>query len=170
MAAGEALALVYESGREEDLSFEEDFALDIADNLKQLATDSHKYRAKKDRKQQRATFRDILQFIEVIFLSYYFTISYQIVSQSDNVPELQVKFGKEVLVLDTWARRIQYETLCNILGPSINAHLSENELLRAIFELLDPPPSNDIPAYAQHQMERNRKVINYFINGNKEPT
>lgn len=65
MAAGEALALVYESGREENLSFEEDFALEIADTLKQLATDSHKYRAKKDRKQQRATFRDILQFIEV---------------------------------------------------------------------------------------------------------
>lgn len=65
MAAGEALALIYESGREENVAFEEDFALDIADTLKELATDSHKYRAKKDRKQQRATFRDILQFIQV---------------------------------------------------------------------------------------------------------
>lgn len=82
-------------------------------------------------------------------------------SQNDNVPEMQVKFNKEVLLLDTWARRIQYETLCNILGPSINAHLTENDLLRDIFELLDPPPSADIPAYAQHQMERNRKVSIY---------
>lgn len=65
MAAGEALALIYELGREEDGEFEEDFAMDISETLKQLATDSHKYRAKKDRKQQRATFRDILQFIEV---------------------------------------------------------------------------------------------------------
>lgn len=77
---------------------------------------------------------------------------------------MQVKFGKEVLVLDTWARRIQYDSLCNILGPGINAHLTENDLLRDIFELLDPPPTNEIPAHAQHQMERNRKVLNYFIN------
>lgn len=65
MAAGEALALIYESGREESAEFEEDFALDLIESLKELATDSHKYRAKKDRKQQRATFRDILQFIQV---------------------------------------------------------------------------------------------------------
>lgn len=159
MAVGEALALIYESGREEDLSFEEDFAFNVADTLKQLATDSHKYRAKKDRKQQRATFRDILQFIEVVLLIYYLILFIYFFFQNDNVPELQVKFGKEVLVLDTWARRIQYESLCNILGPSINAHLTENELLRDIFELLDPPPSSDMPAYAQHQMERNRKVL-----------
>jgi len=67
MAAGEALALVYEIGRQENDDFEDDFALDLIDTLKQLATDSQKFRAKKDRKQQRATFRDILQFIEVIF-------------------------------------------------------------------------------------------------------
>lgn len=78
--------------------------------------------------------------------------------QNDNVPEVQVKFGKEALFLDTWARRIQYDTLCNILGPSINVHLTENDLLRDIFELLEPPPTSEIPAYAQHQMERNRKV------------
>lgn len=65
MSAGEALALIYESGREEIAEFEEDFALDLIESLKELATDSHKYRAKKDRKQQRATFRDILQFIQV---------------------------------------------------------------------------------------------------------
>ncbi|CAH1982064.1 unnamed protein product [Acanthoscelides obtectus] len=142
MSAGEALALVYELGRNNDEDFEEDFAMDITETLKQLATDSHKYRAKKDRKQQRATFRDILQFIE-----------------SDTVPEIQVKFGKEVLVLDTWTRRKQYDTLCNILGPSINIHLTENELLRDIFEIVGPPPTTEIPTYAQNQMERNRKVI-----------
>lgn len=70
MATGEALALIYELGREEDEEFEEDFALYVSETLKQLATDSHKYRAKKDRKQQRATFRDILQFIEVNISDY----------------------------------------------------------------------------------------------------
>ncbi|VEN58003.1 unnamed protein product, partial [Callosobruchus maculatus] len=140
MSAGEALALIFELGRNYDEAFEEDFAMDISETLKQLATDSHKYRAKKDRKQQRATFRDILQFIE-----------------NDTVPEIQVKFGKEVLVLDTWTRRKQYEILCNILGPSINIHLTENELLRDIFEIVGPPPTTDIPTYAQSQQERSRK-------------
>jgi hypothetical protein len=140
LAAGEALSLIYELGREESNDFEEDFALDITENLKQLATDSHKYRAKKDRKQQRATFRDILQFIE-----------------NDVVPELQIKFGKETLILDSWVRRKQYETLCNILGPSINVHLTDNDLLREIFEILVPPPTAVAPN--QDQMERYRKRL-----------
>ncbi|KAJ8965275.1 hypothetical protein NQ314_004238 [Rhamnusium bicolor] len=142
MAAGEALVLIYELGREESEVFEEDFAMDVSETLKQLATDSHKYRAKKDRKQQRATFRDILQFIE-----------------NGTISDVQIKFGKEVLLLDTWTRRKQYDTLCNILGPSINIHLTENELLRDIFEITGIPAASVIPAYYQQQMERFRKRI-----------
>lgn len=36
--------------------------------LKNLATDSHKYRAKKDRKMQRSSFRDVLRAVEVCYL------------------------------------------------------------------------------------------------------
>ncbi|XP_057655175.1 interferon-related developmental regulator 2 isoform X2 [Diorhabda carinulata] len=140
LAAGEALSLIFELGREECDDFEENFALDVTENLKQLATDSHKYRAKKDRKQQRATFRDILQFIE-----------------NDVVPELQIKFGKETLMLDSWVRRKQYEMLCNILGPSINVHLTDNDLLREIFEIIVPPPVATTPN--QDQMNRYRKRL-----------
>lgn len=89
IGAGEAIALIYEGARQ----FDEDFGFDVSteeeeaeDNgiqernaasrqtremddlcskLRQLATDSHKYRAKKDRKQQRSSFRDILRAIEV---------------------------------------------------------------------------------------------------------
>lgn len=64
LAAGEALATVFELGRAYNANFGEDFIPDLVDTLRQLATDSHKYRAKKDRKQQRATFRDILHYIE----------------------------------------------------------------------------------------------------------
>lgn len=46
-----------------------------------------------------------------------------------------MKFGQEVLVLDSWLRRKQYYALCHILGPGLNTHLAENELLRDIFEL-----------------------------------
>ncbi|XP_066258122.1 interferon-related developmental regulator 2 [Euwallacea similis] len=142
MATGEALALVYEIGRLETEDFEDDFAIDLIESLKQLATDSQKFRAKKDRKQQRATFRDILQFIE-----------------EDTTSEIQVKFGKDVLTLDTWVKRKQYETLCNILGPSINHHLVENDLIKDIFQIETSSVESRIPAYAQHQMERNRKKI-----------
>ncbi|KAF7268862.1 hypothetical protein GWI33_018058 [Rhynchophorus ferrugineus] len=142
MAAGEALALIFESGRAESNDFEGDFADDVIETLRGLATDYHKYRSKKDRKQQRATFRDILQFIE-----------------EDTTSEIQVKIGKDVLLLDTWAKRKQYDALCNILGPSINNHLIENDLIKDIFEIETAIVENRIPAYAQHQMERQRKRI-----------
>ena len=90
IGAGEAIALIYEGARQ----FDEDFGFelsteeedtdendgiqerasnsrqsqemdDLCSKLRQLATDSHKYRAKKDRKQQRSSFRDILRAIEV---------------------------------------------------------------------------------------------------------
>lgn len=38
---------------------------ELVSNLKELATDSSKYRAKKDRKLQRSSFRDILRTVEV---------------------------------------------------------------------------------------------------------
>lgn len=65
LTAGEALATIFEIGREFNPDFADEIVPELVDTLKQLATDSHKYRAKKDRKQQRATFRDILHFIEV---------------------------------------------------------------------------------------------------------
>lgn len=64
MTAGDVLALLYEVGKLEPDDFGVDFD-DMVVTLRNLATDSHKYRAKKDRKQQRASFRDILMYIEV---------------------------------------------------------------------------------------------------------
>lgn len=65
LSAGEALAVIFELGRDFSTDYEQDWALDLIEILKELATDSNKYRAKKDRKQQRANFRDILRYIEV---------------------------------------------------------------------------------------------------------
>jgi len=65
LSAGEALAVIFELGRDFSCDYEQDWALDLVEILKNLATDSNKYRAKKDRKQQRANFRDILRYIEV---------------------------------------------------------------------------------------------------------
>lgn len=65
MAAGETLALIIECGRSHDEEFLDEYLNDLIDAVKQLATDSHKYRAKRDRKAQRATFRDLLRYLEV---------------------------------------------------------------------------------------------------------
>ncbi|EZA59487.1 hypothetical protein DMN91_010472 [Ooceraea biroi] len=118
LSAGEALAVIFELGRDFSCDYEQDWALDLVEILRDLATDSNKYRAKKDRKQQRANFRDILRYIE-----------------EDVVPEMHVKFGQEVLYLEGWCARTQYNACCRLLGPGINIHLAENQLLREIFHL-----------------------------------
>lgn len=71
ISAGEALAVIFELGRDYAEDYEEEWALDLVEILKDLATDSNKYRAKKDRKQQRASFRDILRYIEVRFALFF---------------------------------------------------------------------------------------------------
>ena len=67
MEVGRAVALLCELAREEDEEL-----LDSGDSQKaydliqDLATDSNRYTARKDRNQLRACFRDILQTLEVV--------------------------------------------------------------------------------------------------------
>jgi len=66
IAAGESLALMYEMARD----FNKDFIGDsngLCDLLRDLATDGTKHKAKKDLRQQRSSFRDILKTVEVSF-------------------------------------------------------------------------------------------------------
>lgn len=65
MATGEIIALVLECGRGHDEDFLESYLPELIDATKLLATDSKKFRAKRDRKTQRATFRDVLRYLEV---------------------------------------------------------------------------------------------------------
>lgn len=44
----------------------------LCESLKHLATDGSKHRAKKDRRQQRSTFRDVLRSIEVKIFFFFF--------------------------------------------------------------------------------------------------
>ncbi|XP_071443704.1 interferon-related developmental regulator 2 [Hetaerina americana] len=141
IAAGEAIAVATELGREHDA----DFTIgakgcdneDLIETLRGLATDSHKYRAKKDRKQQRSSFRDILHFVE------------------DGVqPDIQVKFGQEMLALDSWCRKKQYDAFCQVLGPGMNLHLTENYLVREIFELGERVSPLNVAVYKATKLER----------------
>lgn len=58
---------------------------------------------------------------------------------------MHIKFGQEILYLEGWCARTQYNACCRLLGPGINIHLAENQLLREIFHLgnkVVPIPSN----------------------------
>lgn len=73
MAAGEAIAVLIEQSRqynsdEDDDNDDWEPSEELIQKLHQLSTDSHKYRAKKDRKMQRSSFRDILRYVEVCAL------------------------------------------------------------------------------------------------------
>lgn len=70
MAAGEVIAVVLEQLKEFDSVLEWEPDEELISKLKDLATDSHKFRAKKDRKTQRSVFRDIIRYVEVSIVRY----------------------------------------------------------------------------------------------------
>ncbi|XP_059878535.1 interferon-related developmental regulator 2 isoform X6 [Delphinus delphis] len=118
MAAGETIALLFELTRdlEEDFVYKDMEAL--CSTLRTLATDSNKYRAKADRRRQRSTFRAVLHSVE-----------------GGECEEETVRFGLEVLYVDSWARRRVYAAFKDALGSGMHHHLQNNELLRDIFGL-----------------------------------
>ncbi|XP_058128195.1 interferon-related developmental regulator 2 [Anopheles ziemanni] len=118
MVAGEIIALLFELGRHHDDEFLDDQLTDVIEATQKLATDAHKYRAKRDRKVQRATFRDVLHYLE-----------------EDVSPEISIKFGRETLLLNSWAIHHQYTCLRNALGFGMNVHLGENLFVREVLQL-----------------------------------
>ena len=63
-----------------------------------MAKDSAKYRSKKERKEQKSSFRDILKTIE-----------------DDEEFYEKVAFSKrETLEITSWGMKIQYEQLCKV--------------------------------------------------------
>ncbi|XP_066206920.1 interferon-related developmental regulator 2 isoform X2 [Saccopteryx leptura] len=99
IAAGETIALLFELARdlEEDFVYEDMDALCSA--LRTLATDSSKYRAKAERRRQRSVFRAVLHCVE-----------------GGGCEEETVRFGLEVLYVDSWARRRVYAAFKDVLG------------------------------------------------------
>lgn len=140
IAAGEVIAVMYEGARDYDEDFEEP-SESLCAQLRQLATDSQKFRAKKERRQQRSTFRDV----------------YRAVREGAS-PDVSVKFGREVLELDTWSRKLQYDAFCQLLGSGMNLHLAVNELLRDIFEL------GQVLATEDHIISKITKFERHMVN------
>jgi hypothetical protein len=109
IAGGECIAVMNEMARDCDEEFEIDQMDALCDKLRMLATDSQKFRAKKDRRQQRSSFRDILRAVE-----------------ERESPQITVKFGKERLNIDSWFKKRQYDAFCDVLKSGMNLHLCMN--------------------------------------------
>jgi len=144
IAAGEAIALVLEFAYDHDEEFEPEGLDILITSLKQLATDSNKSRSKKDRKEQRLNFRDILRGVE-----------------EGDPPAEKVKFGQEVLLLDFWYKKLQYDWFCKVLGFGMNHHLSSNCMLREVFELGPPLPIFAVST-AGRQTKTQRHAANHL--------
>lgn len=138
ITAGEAIALILEFAYDYDEEFEPEGLEALTESLKQLATDSNKSRSKKDRKEQRSSFRDILKGVE-----------------EGEPPNEKVKFGQEVLYLDCWFKKVQYDWFSKVLGSGTNLHLSSNYMLREVFELGAPLPAFD--ATTSHRPTKNER-------------
>ncbi|XP_068630266.1 interferon-related developmental regulator 1 [Battus philenor] len=120
MAAGGALAIAHERTAGEGAEWPEQ---QLLPQLEQLARDPHKYRAKRDRKLQRATFRDILKYFE-----------------EDMVPELSVRVGGEAVRCETWAARAAYGALAAALGGGLSTLAPHCAPLRHALALPEQAP------------------------------
>ncbi|XP_077194618.1 interferon-related developmental regulator 1 [Paroedura picta] len=121
IAAGEALALLFELARESDGDFFYEDMEPLTQKLRALATDGNKHRAKVDKRKQRSVFRDVLRAVE-----------------DHDFPTETVRFGPERMYIDCWVKKQTYDTFKEILGTGMQYHLQSNELLRNVFELGPP--------------------------------
>ncbi|XP_028177309.1 interferon-related developmental regulator 2 [Ostrinia furnacalis] len=115
LAAGSAVAIAHECTGVEACE-------EVLARLGELAKDSHKFRAKRDRKVQRATFRDILKYME-----------------EDEVPELAVRVGTECIWCTSWGARACYGALAGALGGGLAALAPHSPPLRHALGLADAP-------------------------------
>lgn len=136
IAAGELLALMYELGRNVQHDFGYRDRNGVCDLIRELATEGTKHIAKKDLRQQRSSFRDILKTIE------------------DGIaPDEVIRFGSESIELDSWARRRHYTALKDVLGPGVTVHLQENDLLRDIFDLGPQVKPTEVHKVSRYQRQ-----------------
>lgn len=149
IAAGEAIAVLYEFVGEDQDEDEDDDEGDtdiekvldeLVPKIQSLSTDSQKHRSKKDRKEQKSSFRDILHTIE----------------EGEEYYEKVKINSMEKLEIDSWAQKKQYQAVCKALASGTNMHLTENDLIRGVFNLGAPLPSLSImkankPSKSQRQ-------------------
>lgn len=136
IAAGEALAVIFDVGDFERFSVERNVSSGNTDKAAQegyihlqglrgkvlnqvrdLASEAGgKGTAKKDLNNQRTLFRDLLDFLE-----------------DGYTPETSTKIGGETLITSSWSELIQLNFLKHFLRGGFVKHMMENEFLHAVF-------------------------------------
>ncbi|KAE8670213.1 activating signal cointegrator 1 complex subunit 2-like isoform X1 [Hibiscus syriacus] len=139
IAAGEALAVIFEMGSLEKFAAEAKGSNDgsISEGNKSKEGFSHiqglrgkilnqvrglsveaggKGSAKKDLNNQRNLFKDVLEFLE-----------------DGYCPETSLKIGGDSLQTSTWSQLIQLNFLKHFLGGGFTKHMQENEFLQDVF-------------------------------------
>ncbi|KAG4931563.1 hypothetical protein AAZX31_17G222900 [Glycine max] len=138
IAAGEALAVIFEIGIIEKFSADSKGASDMSQEeinlqesythlqglkgkvitqVKNLSVEAGgKGSAKKDLNNQRNLFRDIVEFFECGYS-----------------PEISMKIGGDSLQTSSWSQMIQLNFLKHFLGGGFIKHIQENEFLQDVF-------------------------------------
>ncbi|KAJ0754586.1 putative armadillo-like helical protein [Helianthus annuus] len=138
IAAGEALALIYEMGSLEkfcgsskivsdsstngdissrDVNHIHGLRAKVVNQVRDLSAEAGgKGSAKKDLNNQRNTFRDILEFLE-----------------DGYAPETSVKIGGETLTTTMWSQLIQLNFIKRFLSGGFVKHMQENGFLHEVF-------------------------------------
>ncbi|KAJ8733034.1 hypothetical protein PYW07_015633 [Mythimna separata] len=154
MAAGDALAIVYETVSDDDNS---ENALtpqvdELLPRLTELARDSDKTRAKKDRKIQRATFREILKYFE-----------------DGEAPCTSAHIGTETAEWSTWSGGATYTALATALGPGLQVLAPHCPSLRAALQLSTEVPVEEKPKKLQRHRHNKAtsKARNFTRNKDK---
>lgn len=147
VSTGEALAVLYEAAV---IAMGESYRFPnhthLLELLALLSTDSLKFRAKKDRRVQRFTFRQIYQTIK-----------------DQEAPYMKVKFGNETLELDSCGKKLLYDLACRVLHGGMNTQLKSNLLLRDLFDL--GPVREDLPTKVS---KLHRMAIQNAVNKSRE--
>ncbi|XP_037959076.1 interferon-related developmental regulator 2-like [Teleopsis dalmanni] len=143
IAAGQALVIIVECGRLNEKTFLLEYLADLIDDFKKLAKDSHKHHSKRKRKTQHLAFRNMLLYLE-----------------EDVTPKVDIRFGNETLVLDTWRAHHLYAVVCGLMGGGMNTHLSSNNFFRSVFLIGDKVTDTAELVKQKHsKFNRNRKNI-----------
>lgn len=153
IAAGEALALIFETGSLEKFSSESKGSNDgsreeyihlqglkgkILNQVRNLSVEAGgKGSAKKDLTSQRNLFKDILEFLEYGYC-----------------PETSTKIGGESLKTSNWSQLIQLNFLKHFLGGGFVKHMQENEFLHDVFGFT---PKRKYLSVAEHHISSTDK-------------
>jgi len=114
------------------------------DLLHSLSTDSARYRARKDRKEQRATFRDIIESIE----------------SPSHPPQLNITINKVKHTIEGWREVKQFTAIKAVVSQGIGVHLRDNSTLQSLMSWSDQHSSVEADSEVMGGLDdRGRKAL-----------